>query len=73
MADESFLKLMDEKKIAFGKGDVIIADLETEVVEEEGKRTRVKHFIRKVHEYPQYTIDESKQMSIPFDNKTDQR
>lgn len=55
MMDEGFLKLMDEKKIAFGKGDVIVADLETIVTKKSDDTPDVKHYVRKVHQYPQYT------------------
>lgn len=54
MADESFLKLMDDKKIAFGKGDILVVDLETIVTKKSDDTPDVKHYIRKVHQYPQY-------------------
>lgn len=54
MSDESFLTLMNEEKIAFGKGDTIVADLETQITTKEGSTPSVKHFIRKVHKYPRY-------------------
>ena len=55
MADEDFLKRMDEEKIAFAMGDVIIADIETIVTMKSDDTPDVKHYIRKVHDYPQYT------------------
>jgi len=54
MADEDFLKLMDERKIAFGMGDVIVADIETIVTKKSDDTPDVKHYIRKVDQCPQY-------------------
>ncbi len=54
MTDSSFLELMKAKEIAFGYGDVIVADLETVITIKRDGTPDVKHYIRKVHEYPQY-------------------
>ena len=54
MTDESFLKSMNNEKIAFGKGDTIIADLETIIIKKEESPSSPKHYIRKVHSYPKY-------------------
>ena len=53
MQDEAFLKIMGEKKIAFAKGDTIIADIETRCVET-AVGVRPRYFITKVHSYPHY-------------------
>lgn len=53
MQDEAFLKIMDEKKIAFAKGDTIIADIETRCVETVAG-VRPRYYITKVHSYPHY-------------------
>lgn len=54
MTDLDFLETMDAQRIAFAKGDVIIADLEC-IATASDKGIRLKHFIRKVHSYPKYT------------------
>ena len=54
MTDLDFLETMDAQRIAFAKGDVIIADLEC-ITTASDKGIRLKHFIRKVHSYPKYT------------------
>ena len=54
MMDESFLASMNEEKIAFGKGDTIVADLETVITKNEGSAPTTKNYIRKVHSYPKY-------------------
>lgn len=53
MEDEDFLETMEAKKIAFAKGDSIVADIVV-VYTENGVGIRPKHFIRKVHSFPQY-------------------
>ncbi len=63
MMDDNFLELMDEHKIAFGKGDVIIADLETIITKRSDNTPNVKHNIQKVHEYPRYS-NQSKQKNL---------
>ena len=57
MQDKEFLKLMNDKKIAFGKGDIIIADLEITTKTVEEKKTSTKYTILKVHQYPHYSSD----------------
>lgn len=54
MTDEDFLETMDIQRIAFAKGDVIVADLES-VATNTDKGIKLKHYIRKVHSYPRYT------------------
>ena len=45
---------MNNEKIAFGKGDSIVADLETVITKKEGSAPTTKHYIRKVYRYPKY-------------------
>lgn len=54
MADVDFLDTMDVQKIAFAKGDAIIADLEC-IVTNTANGIKQKYYIRKVHSYPKYT------------------
>lgn len=54
MTDEDFLKTLDGHNIAFGKGDTITADIETIITTKSDSTPDVKHYIRKVHKYPQY-------------------
>lgn len=54
MTDEIFLASMNNEKIAFGKGDSIVADLETIITKKEGTAPVTKYYIRKVHKYPKY-------------------
>lgn len=54
MTDNDFLELMSKNKIAFGIGDVLVADLETIITKKSDDTPDVKHYIRKVHQYPQY-------------------
>lgn len=54
MTDEAFLASMNKEKIAFGKGDTIVADLETIITKNEGSAPTTKNYIRKVHSYPKY-------------------
>ena len=54
MTDEAFLQSMNNEKIAFGKGDTIVADLETVISKKEGNASSTKYYIRKVHRYPKY-------------------
>ena len=67
MTDEDFLNKMDKQKIAFGKGDIIIADLDYVIHESEGKKTHPKYYIRKVYQYPQYPSNSNGTKSL-FDN-----
>lgn len=53
MEDMDFLETMGAKKIAFAKGDAIVADIEIKYAEN-GVGIRPKHYIRKVHSYPRY-------------------
>ena len=53
MEDADFLETMEAKKIAFAKGDSIVADIEV-IYAENGVGIRPKHYIRKVHSFPQY-------------------
>jgi hypothetical protein len=54
MMDADFLEIMGAKGIAFGKGDTIVADLETEIPDVvSGGRPRYN--IKKVISYPHYT------------------
>lgn len=55
MTDEEFLNKMDKEKIAFAKNDILIADIETIITEKANGVPDVKHYIRKVHQYPKYT------------------
>ena len=54
MKDADFLEVMNAKGIAFGKGDTILADLETVLTDIAGGG-RPKYNIIKVHSYPRYT------------------
>lgn len=54
MTDENFLETMDIQRIAFAKGDVIVADLES-VATNTDIGIKLKHYIKKVHSYPRYT------------------
>ena len=54
MMDKDFLETMDLQRIAFAKGDVIVADLESVALNTD-RGIKVKHYIRKVHSYPRYT------------------
>lgn len=54
MTDLDFLETMDIQRIAFAKGDIIIADIES-IASNTPKGISLKHFIRKVHSYPRYT------------------
>lgn len=54
MKDEDFLEIMDAKGIAFGKGDTIVADIET-IMEDVSTGGRPKYNILKVRKYPRYT------------------
>lgn len=54
MTDEDFLETMDLQRIAFAKGDVIVADIES-VATNTDKGIKLKHYIKKVHSYPRYT------------------
>ena len=53
MEDMNFLETMGAKKIAFAKGDTIVADVEIKYAEN-GVGIRPKYYIRKVHSYPRY-------------------
>lgn len=53
MEDTDFLEIMEAKKIAFAKGDSIVADIEV-IYAEKGVGIRPKHYIKKVHSFPQY-------------------
>lgn len=55
MTDEKFLEIMDKKHVAFGKGDVLVADIETKVTRKDNGIPNVKHYIRMVYQYPQYS------------------
>ncbi len=65
MTDQDFLETMDNQRIAFAKGDIINADLES-VATNTDKGIKLKHYIRKVHSYPRYT-------RITRHGKTEQR
>ena len=54
MADKDFLETMDAQKIAFAKGDAIIADLECVATNSENG-IKMRYYIRKVYSYPKYT------------------
>ena len=54
MMDADFLETMGAKGIAFGKGDTIVADLETEM-SDVANGGRPKYNITKVISYPHYT------------------
>ena len=53
MLDTDFIETLENGGIAFGKGDAIIADLET-IVTNTDKGPQTKHHIIKVQSYPQY-------------------
>ena len=61
MTDNDFLELMSKNKIAFGIGDVLTADLETIITLKSDNTPDVKHYIRKVHQYPQYANKSAQQ------------
>lgn len=67
MTDEDFLKAQDVEDIAFGKGDSITADLETITTTKNDNTPDVKHYIRKVHDYPHYT-NKKKDLTL-FENQ----
>lgn len=69
MVDESFLELMDKHKIAFAKGDAIIADLETVITIKSDNTPNVKHYIKKVYEYPEYAINGHQNERTLFEDK----
>ena len=54
MMDLDFIENIGAKKIAFGKGDAIVADLETTITYTD-KGPQTKHNIVKVHSFPRYT------------------
>ena len=57
MIDEEFLKLMGKHKIAFATGDTIIADIETVITMKSDNTPNVKHYIKKVYDYPKYATN----------------
>lgn len=68
MTDNDFLKKMDEEKIAFAKNDILIADIETIVTKKKDNTPDVKHYIRKVYDYPKYTTrEDSTEQTLLFD------
>ena len=70
MTDENFLELMDKKHVAFGKGDILVADLETRITRKEGNVPSVKHYIRTVYKYPHYSASAiMQQTSFNFDGE----
>lgn len=70
MTDENFLEIMDKKHVAFGKGDILVADLETRITRKEGNIPNVKHYIKTVYQYPQYSASAiMQQTSIDFEDK----
>ena len=70
MTDENFLELMDKEHIAFGKGDVLIADVETKITRRENGIPSPKHYIRKVRQYPHYSSSaRMQQTSIDFEDE----
>ncbi len=66
MTDEEFLNKMDKEKIAFAKNDILIADIETIITEKANGVPDVKHYIRKVHQYPKYTESKKVQQKDLF-------
>lgn len=62
MTDDLFLTSMNNEKIAFGKGDSIVADLETVITKKEGTNPTTKYYIRKVHRYPKYPQETTLQL-----------
>ena len=66
MTDEEFLNRMDKEKIAFAKNDILIADIETIIMEKANGVPDVKHYIRKVHQYPKYTVSQKVQQKDLF-------
>ena len=66
MTDEEFLNRMDKEKIAFAKNDILIADIETIIMEKANGVPDVKHYIRKVHQYPKYTASQKVQQKDLF-------
>ena len=70
MTDENFLEIMDKKHVAFGKGDILVADLETRITRKEGNIPNVKHYIKTVYQYPQYSASAIMQQTlIDFEGK----
>ena len=51
MEDADFLETMDDEKIAFPKGDAIVADLEM-FLTDKGQTLRPRYVIKKVHSFP---------------------
>lgn len=64
MCDEDFLEKMGTSNIAFGRGDVIVADVETIIQTNEGQRSSYSYMIRKVYEYPKYKKTEDAQLDL---------
>ena len=54
MMDKDFLETMDLQRIAFAKGDVIVADLQT-IATNTNNGIKLRYSIIKVHSYPRYT------------------
>lgn len=54
MVDKDFLETMNTQKIAFAKGDIIVADLEFVAINTE-QGIKIKQYIKKVYSYPKYT------------------
>ena len=54
MMDRDFLETMDLQRIAFAKGDVIVADLQT-IATNTNNGIKLRYSIVKVHSFPRYT------------------
>lgn len=55
MTDDEFLTEVNAKRMSFAPGDIVVADLETQVKETRNGGTRTSYFIRKVRHYPHYS------------------
>lgn len=62
MADEEFLQEMNKTKIAFGKGDDIVVDIDK--ITKSDNSTRPRYVVTKVYSYPRYKIENDTQMSL---------
>ena len=48
------------------ENDILIADIETIIMEKANGVPDVKHYIRKVHQYPKYTVSQKVQQKDLF-------
>lgn len=64
MKDRDFLAKMNETKIAFGKGDIIEAELETHIFEDVDHKRKTRYSITKVYSYPHYSANDGNQLIL---------